>query len=139
MIFGAGAVQASHAAVLPSGSFRQQPVPNHGRGIPSGSKTTPEKGTEEEIKFKKSAWKQMLQLGVTVTSETVLCLQPLLPGSRSHPAHAPRAAPGRVWGSAGILSIPEKQQRAAPTLRLCLLLTFPSALWLLQALFFFFF
>lgn len=79
----------------------------------------------------------MLQRGVTVTSETALSLQPLLWGCGSHPARVPRAAPGRVLG--GLFSIPEEQQRAAASLRLCLLLTFPSALWLLGAAFFFFF
>lgn len=79
----------------------------------------------------------MLQLGVTVTSEMALSLQPPLPGCGSHPARAPHIAAGRVWGSAEVLSIPEEQRRSATSLRLCLLLTFPSALWLLWAFFLF--
>lgn len=73
----------------------------------------------------------MLQLGITVTSETPLSLQPPLPGCGSHPVPPPRAAPGRVRGSAEVFSIPEKHQRAAASLGLCLFLTFPSALGLL--------
>lgn len=47
-------MQASHFALLPSGRCNravrwQRAVPNNGRGIPSGSKTAPEMGIEEEI------------------------------------------------------------------------------------------
>lgn len=83
----------------------------------------------------KSVWTQQLQLGVTVTLELKLSIPrirvPSCPFSPRTLGRVLGGVGGRVWGEL------YSRGAGAVSLLLCLLLTFPSALWLLWAVFLF--